>query len=109
MAGKISGTFATGGLLRMIALAVIYIVYVDDWYRNHAAVICTPQLKLAASPTDYCYPRASITKICRPFDGMCNRWGDDLLSEFFENLSKLAMRWVEEAIGPWYAYDFAPQ
>jgi hypothetical protein len=109
MAGKTSGTFAAGGLLLMIVLAVIYILYVDDWYRNHAAVICTPQLKLEASPTDYCYVRASITKICSPYDGMCSWFGNDRISEFFENLSELVARWVEEAIGPWFAYDFAPQ
>src|SRR5271157_2288272 len=99
MAEKTSGAFVAGALVLVIALAGAYVIFIHDWYWNHAALICTPRMEAAAAPADYCYvPDPALNADTDIYAGMKSFWGDDTVSRFFDNLSQLVLRWVDETI-----------
>lgn len=105
MAEKISGQFIGTALLLTIGVAAGYIYFVHDWYWNHAALICTPDLKLTAQPSDYCYVADPPPEHYETYAGAHSFWGDDIISNFFANIFQLILRWANETIVPSF-YDY---
>jgi hypothetical protein len=108
MAEKTSGQFVGVALFLTIALASCYIYFVHDWYWNQSALICTQDMKLNAHPTQYCYIPDPGPDHDQTYDGLKAFWGDDIISQFFENVS-LIERWAEETIVPWFYTQVAPR
>ncbi|QBR71712.1 hypothetical protein CU048_10985 [Beijerinckiaceae bacterium] len=105
MAEKTSGQFVGTALLLTIGVAAGYIYFVHDWYWNHAALICTPDLKLTAQPSDYCYVADPPPEHYETYAGAHSFWGDDIISNFFANIFQLILRWTNETIVPSF-YDY---
>ena len=103
---KKSGRFVVVALLLTIGLAAGYIYYVHDWYWYHSAIICTPELKINARPADYCHVSEHRPDDYDPYLGQNKFWGDDIISNFFANLSQLIMKYIIEVanvtIVPWF-------